>query len=82
MQPPFIFLFEENPPFISLPRNDMALPTNSVVYIAGRRALLGCRDLEQWSFVPWGQFSRTPEFDTMQKEDFLSHQTCGTCMKY
>jgi hypothetical protein len=24
---------------------------------------------------------QTPEFDTMQKEDSPSHQTCGTCMK-
>ena len=26
--------------------------------------------------------SQTPNFDTMQKEDSPSHQTCSTCMEY
>jgi hypothetical protein len=25
---------------------------------------------------------QTPEFGTIQKENFPSHQICGTCMKY
>jgi len=31
-----------------------------------------------------GVFSyfQIPNFDTMQKEDSPSHQTCGTCMEY
>ena len=32
-----------------------------------------------WAMFSWPQ---TPEFDTMQKEDFPSHQTCGICMEY
>jgi hypothetical protein len=37
---------------------------------------------DRWGSLVVFSSSQLPEFDTIQKEDSPSYQTCGICMKY